>query len=207
MENTLQFKGFYSPTSRSDMTSWQPNRHIHILRKKVKGYLLFSQGFPCGSADKESACNVGDLGSIPGLGRSPGEEKGYPLQYSGLESFMDGIVHGVTKSLTQLFLTIMISSLYCIFPFLFLLFLNLHGINNRQSLNCMAPFSYSLINFLFQPTLFQSLLNSIIKMLLCVYCRKIRVVYWLPLSSSSSHHPIHESSTKIEFLFPPFPSH
>ena len=39
-------------------------------------------GFPCGSAGKELACNVGDLGSIPGLGRSPGEGKGYPLQYS-----------------------------------------------------------------------------------------------------------------------------
>ena len=50
--------------------------------------------FPCGSAGKESTCNVGDLGSIPGLGRSPGEGKGYPLQYSGLENSMDYIVHG-----------------------------------------------------------------------------------------------------------------
>ena len=41
-----------------------------------------NMGFPCGSAGKESACNVGDLGSTPGLGRSPGEGKGYPLQYS-----------------------------------------------------------------------------------------------------------------------------
>ena len=41
-------------------------------------------GFPCGTAGKESACNVGDLGLIPGLGRSPGEGKGYPLEYSGL---------------------------------------------------------------------------------------------------------------------------
>ena len=46
-------------------------------------------GFRCGSAGKESTCNVGDLGSIPGLGRSPGEGKGYPLQYSGLENSMD----------------------------------------------------------------------------------------------------------------------
>ena len=46
-------------------------------------------GFPCGSAGKESTCNVGDLGSIPGLGRSLGEGKGYPLQYSGLENSMD----------------------------------------------------------------------------------------------------------------------
>ena len=46
-------------------------------------------GFPCGSAGKESTHNVGDLGSIPGLGRSPGEEKGYPLQYSGLGNSKD----------------------------------------------------------------------------------------------------------------------
>ena len=54
-------------------------------------------GFPCDSAGKESACNVGDLGSIPGLGRSPGEGKGYPLHYSGLENSMDCIVHGVAE--------------------------------------------------------------------------------------------------------------
>ena len=59
-------------------------------------------GFPGGSAGKESACNEGDLGSIPGLGRSPGEGKGYPVQYSGLENSMDCIVHGVTKSRTRL---------------------------------------------------------------------------------------------------------
>ena len=45
---------------------------------------------------------MGDLGSIPGLGRSPGEGKGYPLQYSGLENSMDCIVHGVAKSQIQL---------------------------------------------------------------------------------------------------------
>ena len=59
-------------------------------------------GFPCGSAGKESTCNTGDLGLIPGFGRSPGEGKGYPLQYYGLENSMDCIVHGVTKSWTQL---------------------------------------------------------------------------------------------------------
>ena len=59
-------------------------------------------GFPCGSAGKESAFNVGDLGSIPGLGRSLGEGKGYPLQYSGLENSMDCIVHRVAKSQKQL---------------------------------------------------------------------------------------------------------
>ena len=56
------------------------------------------KGFPRGSAGKESACNAGDLGSISGLGRSPGEGEGCPLQYSGLENSMDGIVRGVTKS-------------------------------------------------------------------------------------------------------------
>ena len=55
-------------------------------------------GFPCGSVGKESACNVGDLGLIPGLGRSPGEGKGYPLQHSGLENPMDSTVHGVAES-------------------------------------------------------------------------------------------------------------
>ena len=46
-------------------------------------------GFPCGSAGKESTCNVGDLGLTPGLGKSPGEGNGYPLRYSGLENSMD----------------------------------------------------------------------------------------------------------------------
>ena len=59
-----------------------------------------SLGFPCGPAGRESACDAGDLGSIPGLGRSPGEGNGYPLQYSGLENSVDCIVHGVTKSQT-----------------------------------------------------------------------------------------------------------
>ena len=56
-----------------------------------------------GSAGEEYACNAGDLGSVPGLGRSPGEANGNPLQYSGLENSMDFcIVHGVTRSQTQL---------------------------------------------------------------------------------------------------------
>ena len=60
--------------------------------------LLSFLGFPHGLAGKESACNEGDLGSIPGLGRSPGEGKGYPLQYSGLENSRDYIVHEVAKT-------------------------------------------------------------------------------------------------------------
>ena len=54
-------------------------------------------GFPGGSGGKESACNAGNLRSVPELGRSPGEGKGYLLQYSGLENSMDYIVHGVAK--------------------------------------------------------------------------------------------------------------
>ena len=61
-----------------------------------------AMGFPDSSVGRESACNAGDLGSIPGLGRSPGEGKGYALQYSCLENSMDCIVHGVAKSHTWL---------------------------------------------------------------------------------------------------------
>ena len=62
---------------------------------------MVRMGFPCASAGKESACNAGDLGLIPELGRSPGEGKGYPLQYSGLENSMDSIVYGVAESDTN----------------------------------------------------------------------------------------------------------
>ena len=69
--------------------------------------LLDVWGFPGGSDSKVSVCNAGDRGSIPGLGRSPGQGNGSPLQYSGLENPMDGgawyaAVHGVAKSWTQL---------------------------------------------------------------------------------------------------------
>ena len=58
--------------------------------------------FSGNSAGKKSTCNAGDPSLIPGLGRSPGEGIGYPLQYSGLENSMDCIVHGVAKSPTRL---------------------------------------------------------------------------------------------------------
>ena len=74
---------------------------LHRERFRFIGQHYTSLGFPCGSAGKESTCNVGDLGSISGLGRSPGEGKGYPLQYSGLEKSTDSIVHGVAKSQTM----------------------------------------------------------------------------------------------------------
>ena len=78
------------------LNSWV--RKIHWRRDKLPTSVLL--GFPCGSAGKESTCNAGGLGLIPGLGRSPGEENSYPLQYSGLKNSMDCIVHGFTENRT-----------------------------------------------------------------------------------------------------------
>ena len=74
-----------------------PDLFFFLIKK-----MFFLATFPCGSNGKESACNAGDLGLIPWLGRSPGEGNGYPLQCSCLENSMDrGVwqdtVHGVTK--------------------------------------------------------------------------------------------------------------
>ena len=77
--------------------------HLQIhIRAMLQSVRSINAGFPDSSAGKESSCNAGDLGSIPGLGRSPGEGKGYPLQYPGLENSMDCIVYGVAKSWTRL---------------------------------------------------------------------------------------------------------
>ena len=73
---------------------------MYILRRDRLPTPVFL-GFPGGSAGKESTCNERDQ-IFPGLGRSPREGKGYPLQYSGLENSMDCIVHGVAKSQTRL---------------------------------------------------------------------------------------------------------
>ena len=82
-ETPVQFLGWEDPLEKGK------DAHSSIL------------GLPlCGSAGKESTCNAGDLSSIPELGRSPGEGKGYPLQYSGLENSMDCIGHGLSKSWT-----------------------------------------------------------------------------------------------------------
>ena len=65
-------------------------------------FILEKQGFPCGSAGKEFTCSTGDLSSVPELGRSRGEGKGYSLWYSGLEKSMDWTIQsmGVTKNWT-----------------------------------------------------------------------------------------------------------
>ena len=94
----------YSPWGRkeSDMTE-RLHFHFHFhfqglpWRRQWLSTPIFL-GFPGGSAGKEFAHSVGDLGLIPGLGRSPGEGNGYPLQFSGLENSMDCIVHGVARS-------------------------------------------------------------------------------------------------------------
>ena len=70
---------------RPHLDSWVGK--IRWRRDRLPTPVFF--GFPCGSAGKDSTCNAGDLGLITGMGRSPGEGKGYPLQYSGLENSMD----------------------------------------------------------------------------------------------------------------------
>ena len=75
--------------------------HVAVFSLSL-GPPFLQGGFLCGSAGKESTCNVGDLGLTPGLGRSPGEGKDSTLQYCGPESSMDCIVHGVSKSWTRL---------------------------------------------------------------------------------------------------------
>ena len=73
---------------------------IHWRRDRLPTPVFL--GSPCGSSSEEPSHSAGDLGLIPGLGRSPGEGKSYPLQYSGLENSMDSIVHRVAKSQTGL---------------------------------------------------------------------------------------------------------
>ena len=75
-----------------------------LSQKLLHCKILWSRltSFPCGSAGKESVCSVGDLGLIPGLGRSPREGNSYPLQYSGLKNSTGCIVPGIAKSQTRL---------------------------------------------------------------------------------------------------------
>ena len=86
------FIGFVSSFEKYSLSVKYPSFAITFISNAV------SMGFFYGSAGKESACSVGDLGSIPGLRRSPGEGRGYPLQYSGLENSMACIVHEVAKT-------------------------------------------------------------------------------------------------------------
>ena len=95
--------GYVGPSDVADNCGWSSRLSGPLVWFVARPYLIwkvFLLGFPGGSAGKESACNVGDLGSVPGLGRSPGEGNNYPLQYSGLENSVDWIVRGIAKSRT-----------------------------------------------------------------------------------------------------------
>ena len=88
----------FSAFSKSSLYIWKFSVRV-LLKPGFNNFEhdLASIGFPGGSAGKESSCHVGDLGSIPGLGRSPGEENVYLLRYSSLENFMDYMVHGLQR--------------------------------------------------------------------------------------------------------------
>ena len=112
---------FFTDLREAKIKKWWKSTFLFSLVKKgcsalqLKTYLNVSSCFPSTfnsihshfgpslvTTGKESACNAGDPGSIPGLGRDPGEGKGYPLQYSGLETSMDCIAHGMAKNWTRL---------------------------------------------------------------------------------------------------------
>ena len=116
---------------------------MHIICQCMNGqYICIHthglQGSPGGSADKETTCNAGDLGLIPGLGRSPGEGKGYPLQF-GLENSMDYIVYGVAKSWTRPndFHFHMGYMYVCVIYFIFLVFSPGEGNGNPLQYSCL----------------------------------------------------------------------
>ena len=90
-------------SSQSNMeTTFRSNFLPQIVQCFPFPHAYWYLGFPCGLTGKESTCNSGHSGSIPGLGRFSGEGKGYPHQYCGLENSVDCIVHGITKSWTWL---------------------------------------------------------------------------------------------------------
>ena len=94
---------------------WVRKMHWRRDRLPTPVFLVF----PCGSAGKKSTCNVGDLASVPGLGRYPEEVKGYPLQYFDLENSIDYIVHEVAESDTTEPLSLSdIAKFFCLKNFL-----------------------------------------------------------------------------------------
>ena len=75
-----------------EMIKVQQRKELEVkIISQLRKIILCDRGFPRGSDGKETTCNAGDLGLIPGLGRSPGEENGYPLQYSCLENLMNSL--------------------------------------------------------------------------------------------------------------------
>ena len=150
-------------------------------------------GFPCSSAGKESTCNAGDLGSIPGLGRSPGEGKGYPLQYSGLENSMDCILHGVAKSRTRL-------SDFHLVPWCARVSEFLHKYN-KSHVNCFknksARHTYLFHRFYFLGSFYPGLL-------VLTSQRKLKEIF--ELSTKHNTHKLHQPShTNRQWLCWVFP--
>ena len=98
----LQSLDFWKTKSQMLISKWTKARGSQLTLDQVRilHHSCLAWGFPSGSDSKDSACDLGDLGSIPRLGRSPRDGKGYPLQYSDLENSMDDTVHGVAKSWT-----------------------------------------------------------------------------------------------------------
>ena len=101
LENSLECIIHGVAKSPTQLSNFHFHFHQIYWSRKCQPTPVFL-GFLCGSAGKKSTSNVGDLGLIPGLERSPGEGKDCPLQYSGLENSMDCTVHGVAKSQAQL---------------------------------------------------------------------------------------------------------
>ena len=132
-----------NPPALQETPVWFLGREDPLERDRLPTPVFL--GFPCGSAGKESTCNVGDLGSISGEG------KGYPVQYAGLESAMDCIVHGVKKSQTGL------SDFHFTFTFQELRF-------KERDVKGMAPASLGLASVCGPQTL---MLDHIISPLLC----------------------------------------
>ena len=100
-----QYLGAHGPSSKCPLILKVISRKDMISQNLLVSYNMRSMNkdqFPCSSAGEKSTCNAGHPGSIPGSGRSSGEQIGCPLQYPGLENSMDCIVNGVTKSWTQL---------------------------------------------------------------------------------------------------------
>ena len=102
-------KGYFKrkSTASSSDVSFLSSTQPHLRMTKNSNYFFPTEvlGFPSDSAGKEYACSVGDLGSNPGLGRSPVEGNSYPLQYSGLENSMGCTIQGVTNCRTRLTFT------------------------------------------------------------------------------------------------------
>ena len=142
-------------------TAWKPTHHLKQAtstysklsgnwKKSYKGAPIYGlPPYPDSSAGKESTCNAGELGLIPGLGRYPGEGKGYTIQYSGLENSMECRVHGVTKSRTRLSNFHFTVLYFIVFPHTSLMNLLLDLVLCTLCIFCCYCKRYNFINCIF----------------------------------------------------------